>query len=132
MATSEWKSMGCEGANSEFDCVMKLGQDNANTAFKKHWETYITEDDLDTMKGYGLNTIRVPVGYWIIEDLVFKDSEHFPQGAIQYLDRLAGWAAAKNIFVILDLHGAPGAQEPNQPFTGQVSHPSNFFLQAHR
>ena len=110
MASQEWSSMGCGDSKSEFDCVMKLGQDAAKTAFQKHWDTYITEGDLDSMKNYGLNTIRVPVGYWMVEDTVYGDSEHFPQGGLQYLDRLAGWAAARDIYVILDLHGAPGGE----------------------
>ncbi|KAF2195249.1 glycoside hydrolase family 5 protein, partial [Zopfia rhizophila CBS 207.26] len=128
MASQEWDSMGCGGTKSEFDCVMKLGQDGANKAFQKHWETYITEDDIKTIKDYGLNTIRIPVGYWMVEETVWRDSEHFPQGGLKYLDRLAGWAAKHNIYVILDLHGAPGAQEPNQPFTGQYAPKSGFFV----
>ncbi|KAF2007889.1 glycoside hydrolase family 5 protein [Amniculicola lignicola CBS 123094] len=127
MASQEWTAMGCGDSKSEFDCVMKLGQDGANAAFKKHWETYITEQDLDTIKAYGLNTIRVPVGYWMVEETVYRDSEHLPQGALPYLDRLVGWAAARNIYVIIDLHGAPGAQEPNQPFTGQFAPEATFF-----
>lgn len=113
--------MGCGGANSEFDCMLRLGQEGGNAAFKKHWETWVTEQDMDKMKEYGLNTIRVPVGYWMVEDTVDKNSEHFPQGGLEYMDRLAEWAASRDMYVILDLHGAPGAQEPNQPFTGQVS-----------
>lgn len=121
MCNDEWQSMGCGDAKSEFDCMMKLGQDGGNAAFKKHWDTWITENDLNKMKEYGLNTIRVPVGYWLVEETVDRSSEHFPQGGLQYMDRLAGWAASRNIYVILDLHGAPYAQEVNQPFTGQVS-----------
>jgi hypothetical protein len=44
------------------------------------------------------------------------------------MDRLAEWAAKRGIYVILDLHGAPGAQEANQPFTGQVSTSKNMPL----
>jgi aryl-phospho-beta-D-glucosidase BglC (GH1 family) len=122
MCGEEWKSMGCDGAKSEFDCMMRLGQEKGNAAFQKHWDSWITEEDMDKIKSYGLNTIRVPVGYWLVEDTVDKASEHLPQGGMEKMDRLAEWAASRGIYVILDLHGAPGAQEPNQPFTGQVSH----------
>jgi hypothetical protein len=121
MASQEWSEMGCKSVKSEFDCVALLGQEPANLVFAKHWDTWITETDLDNMKEYGINTVRVPVGYWFVEDIVYSDSENFPQGGMLYLDRLAEWAAIRNIYVILDLHGAPGAQEPKQPFTGQVS-----------
>jgi aryl-phospho-beta-D-glucosidase BglC (GH1 family) len=120
MASTEWATMGCSGLKSEFDCVSKLGQDVANTRFKEHWARWITETDIQTMKDYGLNTIRVPVGYWIDESLVYSDSEHFPQGGLAYLDKVVGWAADRDIYVIMDLHGAPGAQVARQPFTGQV------------
>lgn len=74
----EWNGMGCDGQQSEFDCVMSLGQQQANTAFQDHWKSWIGEQDLDEMKSYGLNTIRVPLGYWLKEDLV-DSSGHFPK-----------------------------------------------------
>lgn len=74
--SQEWSNMGCSGQKSEFDCVMSIGQDAANTAFQKHWDSWIGAADLDEMKSYGLNTIRVPLGYWFKEDLV-DSSEHF-------------------------------------------------------
>lgn len=74
----EWSSMGCQDQQSEFDCVSSLGQDDADKAFQGHWESWIGEQDLDEMMSYGLNTIRVPLGYWLKEDLV-DSSEHFPK-----------------------------------------------------
>lgn len=124
MAEEEWKSMGCEGQWSEFDCVSHLGQDTANQVFKSHWATWITEGDFDQMKRVGLNAVRIPVGYWMKEDLVYTDSEHFPQGGIDYLDIVAGWASARNFYIVIDLHGAPGAQNGGNPSTGQVG-PAN-------
>ena len=120
MANDEWNSMGCGDTASEFDCVSKLGQAQANTAWAKHWSTWITEDDISRMKSYGLNTIRIPVGYWIREDLVDSDSEHFPQGGLQYLERICGWASDAGFYIIIDLHGAPGAQVAGNADTGQV------------
>jgi aryl-phospho-beta-D-glucosidase BglC (GH1 family) len=118
MASTEWSDMGCSGQNSEFDCVSALGQDQANINFQNHWNTWITQDDIDQMQSYGLNTIRVPVGYWMKEDLVYQNSEFFPQGGMGYLERLCGWASDAGFYIIIDLHGAPGAQNAD---TGQVS-----------
>lgn len=73
------------------------------------------------MVSYGLNTIRIPLGYWLEEWLVYSNSEYFPQGAFPYIERLVGWASDAGMYIILDVHGAPGAQQPRQPFTGQVS-----------
>ncbi|KAL4981399.1 glucan endo-1,6-beta-glucosidase B [Aspergillus falconensis] len=127
MANTAWTNMGCGGQKSEFDCVMALGQDTADQAFADHWGSWITQDDISQMVQYGLNTIRIPVGYWLKEDLVYADSEHFPRGGMKYLEDVCGWASDAGMYIIMDLHGAPGAQEPEQPFTGQYASTPGFY-----
>ena len=127
LASSAWSDMGCGGKNSEFDCVSSLGQDAANTAFANHWSSWITQDDINEMVSYGLNTIRVPVGYWLREDLVDADSEHFPQGGLDQLKKLCGWASDSGMYIIIDLHGAPGAQTAENAFTGQYASEPGFY-----
>ena len=119
MSNTTWINMGCGTSASEFDCVKLLGQEKANTVWAQHWDTFITQDDIQQMRSYGLNTIRVPVGYWMREDIVDRTSEYFPEGGLTYLERLCGWASDAGLFIIIDLHGAPGAQALNA-FTGQV------------
>ena len=120
MANDEWNAMGCGGTLSEFDCVSKLGQAAANSAFQAHWARWTTQADIQQMQSYGINTIRIPVGYWMKEDLVYT-SEHFPQGGLQYLEQICGWASDAGFYIIIDLHGAPGAQVAQNPDTGQAS-----------
>jgi aryl-phospho-beta-D-glucosidase BglC (GH1 family) len=120
MANDEWNSMGCGGTNDEWKCVEAIGQEAADAAFATHWDTWVTKEDIDQIVSYGLNTIRVPVGFWIKEDLVY-DNEFYPRGGLEYLDRLVGWAKDAGLYVIMDLHGGPGSQYPNQQFTGHVS-----------
>lgn len=121
MATSTWANMGCGEAKAESECVLKLGQTAANSAFQSHWSQWITEDDISTMASYGLNTIRIPVGYWMDETLVNHDTEHFPQGGFKYLEKVCGWASDQGFYITIDLHGAPGAQRAQKPSPGQVS-----------
>lgn len=89
MMTDEWNAMGCGDKKSEFDCVLKLGQAGADAAFQAHWNRWITQADITQIKSLGLNTIRIPVGYWMLESLV-DGSEHFPRGGFQYLERVCG------------------------------------------
>lgn len=84
IAHDEWDNIGCGGQESEFDCVSNAGQEQANQAFQGHWNSWITEGDLDEMLSYGINTIRIPLGYWLLEDIVY-DSEHFPQASLPTL-----------------------------------------------
>ena len=112
MVGKSWNRMGCGSTGSEFDCVKLLGQQRANEVFAQHWNTFITQSDIQRMRSYGLNTIRIPLGYWIYEDLVDRDTEYFPQGGLDYLEKVCGWASDEGLYIILDLHGAPGAQQP--------------------
>lgn len=102
MMSGEWSgTMGCSGAVSEWDCVKALGQQAADKKFAAHWASWINETDFNQMVQYGLNTVRVPVGYWMKEDLV-RSGEYFPKGGLQALLKLCGWAADRGIFVILE------------------------------
>lgn len=51
-----------------------------------------------------------PVEYWIREDLMYADSEKFPQGGLHYLEQIFVWASDAGFYIIIDLHGVPGAQ----------------------
>lgn len=124
LADDVMKSWDCP-TTSEFDCVSALGQATANTNFQDHWGTWITADDFTLMVSYGLNTVRIPVGYWLYEAIV-DVSEHFPQGGIEFLDQVVGYAKDAGIYVILDLHGAPGAQVTNSD-TGQLNQSPGFY-----
>ncbi|KAJ8122654.1 hypothetical protein ONZ43_g1202 [Nemania bipapillata] len=128
-AKDEWASMGCKGYYDEWSCVEALGQEAADAAFDTHWKSWITEDDITQIASYGLNTIRIPVGFWIKEDLVLSD-EYYPRGGLKYLDRLVGWASDAGLYVIIDLHGGPGSQSPNEEFTGHGTPVPGFFTAA--
>ncbi|ELU38124.1 hypothetical protein AG1IA_07847 [Rhizoctonia solani AG-1 IA] len=59
------------------DLVKKLGQEQADKVFNEHWATWFTEKDADIIKNAGLNTIRIPLGYWIVESLVDRSTEYY-------------------------------------------------------
>jgi len=124
---TEWSNMGCGSYASEFDCVNGLGQSAANSAFQGHWNSWVTQDDISLMTSYGLNTIRIPVGYWMEESIVYS-SEHFPQGGIKYLEQVCGWASDAGMYIIIDMHGAPYAQVPSNADTGQYASTAGFYV----
>ncbi|KAA6456285.1 glycoside hydrolase family 5 protein [Acidobacteria bacterium AB60] len=72
-------------------------------AFWRQWrDTYITEPDLDRLKQMGFNSVRVPI-HWKFFNA--DNAEGF-----RLMDRLVEWARKDGIYVILDLHCAPGGQ----------------------
>lgn len=73
--------------------------------FRDNW---ITERDWDLMASFGLNVVRLPFWYSLIEDetrpYTLRDD------AWHYLDRAIDQAEQRGMYVILDLHGAVGSQ----------------------
>jgi aryl-phospho-beta-D-glucosidase BglC (GH1 family) len=133
MMSDEWNNvMGCSGAASEFDCMLNnyggSKRDAGNEKFETHWRTWINADSVQSAHDVGLNTIRIPMGYWSNVDIVDKASEPFADGdrMLPYLDAVVQKAADLGMYVIIDLHGAPGGQQEDN-FTGQNNKPAGFF-----
>ncbi|KAF3010966.1 hypothetical protein E8E13_010476 [Curvularia kusanoi] len=126
MSSNTWKDMGCGDAKSEWDCVASLGQEKADATFQRHWDTFITKDDFNKMKEYNLNTVRIPIGHWFVEETIVQ-GEQWPRGGMKYLDKVVGMAKDVNMGVILDLHGAPGVQVANNAFTGHTTESTQFY-----
>lgn len=74
-----------------------------------YWQCFFTEEDFRIIKeDLGMNTIRLPFYYKNIlnDDLSRKEEEK----AFAYLDWFIEMAAKYELYIVLDLHGAPGSQ----------------------
>jgi aryl-phospho-beta-D-glucosidase BglC (GH1 family) len=87
-----------------------LGKDAMDDFMRSFRDTFIQECDIKTIKSWGANCIRLPFNYRLIEP------ETRPYGlneeGLKYLDRAIEWCEKHGIYCILDLHAAPGAQNP--------------------
>ena len=54
------------------------------------WESWLTQDDVDGMVAAGLNSVRIPLGFWIVEDIVDTSHEHYPRLSLSIIKILAG------------------------------------------
>jgi endoglucanase len=80
-----------------------VGPELSAQFWHQYRENYTTEEDIRFLHQAGFNTIRVPLHYKFF--MPGDDAEGF-----RLLDRLIGWAQKYNLYVILDLHAAPGGQ----------------------
>jgi len=83
-----------------------LGADRASAFWRAFREGYIAEDDIRFIKSVGFNVVRIPL-HW---HLFMRDDGTIGGDGWRLLDRAVGWAAAAGLYVILDLHAAPGGQ----------------------
>jgi endoglucanase len=86
-----------------------IGPDEAKLFWKKYLDSYITAEDIHYLKSLGMNSIRVPFNYRLFTDETYLGGSGQARG-FALLDRLIGWCRNENLYVILDMHCAPGGQ----------------------
>ena len=79
-----------------------LGPEGSAAFWQKYRESYVTRDDIALLHRAGFNAIRVPLHYSLFES---DDAEGF-----RLLDQLINWSRAEALYVMLDMHAAPGGQ----------------------
>ena len=108
------------GQAAEYDLLDGYGQSadgvrNATAKMVKHWDTWINETDFQNMAAIGINTVRLPIGYWSVgpyftQNSPFNAYEDVYEMSWRFVARAINWAAKYDIGVIVDLHGAYGSQ----------------------
>jgi aryl-phospho-beta-D-glucosidase BglC (GH1 family) len=91
----------------EWTLLTKLGKDEGFNVMKKHYDTFLTEDHIKTIKNAGINHVRIPVGFWMLD---IKEDEPFVYGSWEYLLRGIQWCRKYGLRVLIDFHAAPGSQ----------------------
>ncbi|KAF9529005.1 glycoside hydrolase family 5 protein [Crepidotus variabilis] len=133
MLPAEWVAMGGEQCDDCSACIRSefaLAQaypDTVDATLKKHWQTWFSQSDVNAIKAAGINTVRIPLGYWIIEPLVNRKTEFYARGGIVELVRGLSQLKAAGIKVILDHHALPGVASPNQMFAGKCTTDVQFY-----
>jgi hypothetical protein len=73
---------------------------------RHHFNTFIQENDIRRIAGWGMDHVRLPVDYPVLEDdnypFVYKED------GLAYIDHCLEWCQEYGLDVILDLHHAPG------------------------
>ncbi|KAH9458603.1 hypothetical protein Pst134EB_010901 [Puccinia striiformis f. sp. tritici] len=91
----------------EFTLCQILGKKEAGRRLREHWDSFYTEADFHTIKSFGLNHVRIPIGYWAFD---VSGGEPYVQGQFDYLLQAVGWSRNAGLKVLIDLHGGPGSQ----------------------
>ena len=106
-------------ARSELDFVYELraqgGDDFAIKTMRNHWDGYITEHMLDDAQDLGVDTVRLPVGYWIIDAPVGGTSPYeygigpdgFVTGGLNHLESMLISLKKRKMTALIDVHALP-------------------------
>ncbi len=91
-----------------------IGRD-AKEEFYQAWRNnHVTKEDIDSLKSWGFNSVRLPMHYNLytlpIEEEPIRGEHTWLEEGFRLTDNLLSWCAANEMYVILDLHAAPGGQ----------------------
>ncbi|MBU1097612.1 MAG: cellulase family glycosylhydrolase [Bacteroidetes bacterium] len=99
-------------ANAEYQFRGKIealiGTEKTNDFYKKYWDNYVREIDIEKLAEWGFNSIRLPMHYNKLTNLN-NDDTYYEEGFAR-IDALLEWCKKNNLYLILDLHAAPGGQ----------------------
>ena len=95
--------------------IAELIGEEKTEAFYQAWRAnYVTKADIDAMGRWGFNSVRLPMHY---DQLTLPvDQEPVPgrdtwkEEGFRQIDDLLAWTKANGLYLILDLHAAPGGQ----------------------
>lgn len=91
-------------AEDEYYLPTQLSSEAYEARIKIHRSEYITERDFVTIKSMGMESVRIPVPYFI-----FGDRKPFI-GCIEELDKAFNWAEKYGLTILIDLHTVPLSQ----------------------
>ncbi|KAL7561068.1 hypothetical protein ACA910_020384 [Epithemia clementina (nom. ined.)] len=83
--------------------------------YREAWlESAVTEADIQEMKAIGFNSVRVPMHYNLftlpIEEEPVPGADTWLSEGFDLLDMILQWCQTHEIYIVLDLHAAPGGQ----------------------
>ena len=91
-----------------------IGKQECDRFYQLWLQNHMTRSDVDLLAKCGFNSIRLPMHYNLftlpIEQEPVKGSNTWLTTGFTMTDSLLAWCKANRIYLILDLHAAPGGQ----------------------
>ncbi|TVQ20476.1 MAG: glycoside hydrolase family 5 protein [Spirochaetaceae bacterium] len=112
-----------------------IGEDEARRFWQCYRDRFISETDIADLAAAGFNSLRLPLNARTIlsaDGVIASDGLiEFDEAEIARVDRLIGWCRESGVYVILDLHGAPGGQTGTNIDDSRDDQPELFQCGAH-
>lgn len=105
-------------ANTQHQLIERLtaliGSANTNAFYEAWRANHVTKRDIDSLAAWGFNSVRLPMHYNLFTlpiqaEPVFGQQTWLNTGFV-LVDSLLSWCEQNQIYLILDLHAAPGGQ----------------------
>jgi endoglucanase len=100
-----------------------IGDAGAATFWQNYKTNYTTEADIARLATLGFNSVRVPM---TASFLMPDGQDAFDDQEFGYLQNVVDWGAKHGIYVIFDMHAAPGGQNGQNIDNDSTGQPSLF------
>jgi endoglucanase len=85
-----------------------VGEAEARRFWRVYRDRYVTAEDIRLIKRAGFNSVRVPFSYRLF--VTETDPPRLEGPGYELLDRVVSWCGREGLYVVLDMHAAPGGQ----------------------
>ena len=96
-----------------------IGEKNTEKFYKRYLKNMVTKRDIDSLKKWGFNSVRLPMHYNLFTLPVEKEpvpgKNTWLNTGFILTDKLLSWCEKNEIYLIFDLHAAPGGQGNDRP-----------------
>ena len=83
-----------------------VGEQRAAQFWRGFRDRFVAERDIECIAREGMNHVRLPINSRVVMD----EQEALIPAGLELIDRVIDWCRTHKLWVILDLHGAPGGQ----------------------
>ena len=98
-------------SNIKQQIIDLVGEEKASEFYSTYHNNYLSESDIAFIAQNGFNTLRVPFHYKFFSEEQFV----FKQEGFEIIDRILEWCREYEVYLVLDMHCAPGAQSHDAP-----------------
>ena len=85
-----------------------LGPEEANRQLRRHWASWVSEEQVANLAAIGVETLRIPVGDWMYKP--YGPYVGCMDGALDELERVLRLCERHGMTAIIDIHAVRGSQ----------------------
>ncbi len=86
-----------------------VGPDESKKFWQQYLTNYVQQPDIRYLRSIGMNSIRIPFHYKLFTDEEYLGGRGEKRG-FALMDKVIQWCKQEGLYVLLDMHCAPGGQ----------------------
>ena len=99
------------------DILKIIGEEETENFYNLWLENHVRKIDIDSMKSWGFNLVRAPIHYNLFTLPIEEEQDSLSYTSLTkgftLLDSLLSWCEKNEMYLMIDLHAAPGGQGYN-------------------